>query len=395
MSDKSIKGTVDCYGCGVCAIACAKKIIDIRLNDKGFLEPYIIDSSKCTNCGFCSSVCSLKFNEPAKDDNPLKFFAAWSKDNGVRLSSSSGGIAFELGRLALLQGYKVCGVRYNNDNCRAEHFIASNLEELSQTLGSKYIQSETKFAFRQFDRKSKYLVIGTPCQIDSLRRYIRKFKIEDNFILVDFFCHGVPSRLSWVKYLESNRRLGKIQYVSFRNKFKGLHLFSPSATVDVNCAGERIAWHDSYNIFLQGTNGCTNSGFKEKNSFLRLFLRDCCLNTACFDNCKYKQLSSSADMRIGDFWGEKYAKNEDGVSSLIVYTEKAMSLIDGSNIEVEDCLMSDILSVQMEKCPNRPNNYAKIISSLQNPNKSIKMIDYKYIMIPDILERLNFFNKNK
>lgn len=393
MKNKSISGTVDCFGCGVCAIACGRKIIDIRLNKKGFLEPYITDISKCTNCGLCSSVCSLNYNEPARKVAPIKSFAAWSKDKGVQLSSSSGGVAYELGRQALLQGYKVCGVRYNVEACRAEHFIAESIEELSQALGSKYLQSETKYAFSQFERKSKYVVFGTPCQIDSLRRYIRRYGLEDNYILVDFFCHGVPSKLSWVKYLESKKELGKIQYASFRNKFKGMHLYSPTATVDVNCAGERISWHNSYNIFLKGTNGSSNSGLKEKNSFLRFFLRDLCLNKVCFDNCMYKQISSSADIRIGDFWGDKYAKNEDGVSSIIVYSEKAMSLISDSDIEIEDSLMSDVLSVQMKKRPNRPYNYTKIASSLQNPNCSIKNIDFRYVMIPDILQRLKLKNK--
>lgn len=36
-----------CYGCAVCAIACPKKIIDVRLNSNGFYEPYITDGAKC------------------------------------------------------------------------------------------------------------------------------------------------------------------------------------------------------------------------------------------------------------------------------------------------------------------------------------------------------------
>lgn len=31
----------NCYGCGVCAASCSKKIIKIRLNRDGFYEPYI------------------------------------------------------------------------------------------------------------------------------------------------------------------------------------------------------------------------------------------------------------------------------------------------------------------------------------------------------------------
>ena len=38
----------NCYGCGICAIACGQKIIDISLNDDGFYEPHIIDECRCT-----------------------------------------------------------------------------------------------------------------------------------------------------------------------------------------------------------------------------------------------------------------------------------------------------------------------------------------------------------
>ncbi len=388
MTNKSIIGTRNCFGCGVCAVACAKNIINIRLNRNGFLEPIITDVNKCTNCGLCSSVCSYKEDKPANCKSPIKFFASWSKDHGVRLSSSSGGVAYELGRSALALGYKVCGVRYDVENHRAIHFIAENLEDLSLSLGSKYLQSETVFAFNRFDKQQKYLVFGTPCQIDSLRRYIQKFKIEDNFILVDFFCHGVPSKLSWTKYLESNRKLGKIEHVSFRNKFKGLHIYNPLASEKTNSTGERIPWHESYNIFLKGEKGSSNSGFRERNSFLRMFLRDFSLNPACFDKCMYKQLSSSADIRLGDFWGDCYAQDEDGVSSVIVYTEKGRLLFENSMVEKNESSSDEVLSVQMKSRPIRPHNYSKVMKCLTRKTSNIKFIDTRYILITDISNKI-------
>ena len=33
----NISGIKDCYGCGVCATVCARQIIDIALNENGFL----------------------------------------------------------------------------------------------------------------------------------------------------------------------------------------------------------------------------------------------------------------------------------------------------------------------------------------------------------------------
>ena len=36
--NKNISSVHDCYGCGVCATACGRKIIEINLNDDGFMN---------------------------------------------------------------------------------------------------------------------------------------------------------------------------------------------------------------------------------------------------------------------------------------------------------------------------------------------------------------------
>lgn len=48
----------DCYGCGLCAIVCSRKIINIEHNNDGFYEPHIVKSDKCTDCGLCTEVCA-------------------------------------------------------------------------------------------------------------------------------------------------------------------------------------------------------------------------------------------------------------------------------------------------------------------------------------------------
>lgn len=184
MNIESIK---DCYGCGVCATVCPRDIIGISLNVLGFYEPVILDSSQCIDCGLCCEVCSYLHDELSLQKAEIQSCAAWSKEKAVRQKCSSGGVGFEVGRALINKGYKVCGVRYNTEINRAEHYIASTVEELIPSIGSKYIQSYTVDGFKSIDRKQKYLVTGTPCQIDSFRRYIRKFKKEENFILMDFF----------------------------------------------------------------------------------------------------------------------------------------------------------------------------------------------------------------
>lgn len=195
----------DCYGCGVCATACSRKIINLIFDSDGFYVPHISDVSKCTNCGICTEVCAYLHDNLSLQNPEIHPYAAWSKDHLVRRKCSSGGVGFEIGKYLLGQGYKVCGVRYDAGKNRAEHYIATSVEELIPSAGSKYIQSYTVDGFKAINRKAKYLVTGTPCQIDSFRRYIQKFRCEDNFVLLDFFCHGVPSMLIW-KNIQNGQR---------------------------------------------------------------------------------------------------------------------------------------------------------------------------------------------
>lgn len=345
---KNIHNIRNCYGCGVCAVVCPQKIISINLNVEGFYEPQITDYTKCIDCGLCLDVCAYSHNNLSVENIPLKSFAAWSKDLDVRKKCTSGGVGFEIGRYLVVHGYKVCGVRYNIETNKAEHYIASTIDELIPSIGSKYIQSYTVDGFRAINKKEKYLVTGTPCQIDSFRRYIRKFKKEDNFILMDFFCHGVPSMLVWEEYVKwAEAKVGKFTYVSWRNKFTG--------------------WHDSYNILIKDSKGHLYSRLSNGDMFFKLFFSNTCLGKACYGSCKYKYNKSAADIRIGDLWGEKYKDNEDGVSAVISFTAKGCEILSNCNVEYEEHPFAIVAEGQAVKAPDKPFCIRKIIiGQLQN-----------------------------
>ena len=85
---KNISQVHDCYGCGVCATACGRKIIVIGLNADGFYEPHITDVGKCTNCGICTEVCAYLHDELSLKEVEINPYAAWSKDHLVRRKCS-------------------------------------------------------------------------------------------------------------------------------------------------------------------------------------------------------------------------------------------------------------------------------------------------------------------
>lgn len=389
----NISNIHNCYGCGVCAVACSKKIIEIGLNSDGFYEPHITNTAKCTNCGLCVDVCAYSHDELSAHNVPLKSYAAWSKDPAVRRKCSSGGVGFEVGRYLIGQGYKVCGVRYNVQTNRAEHYIATNETELIPSIGSKYIQSYTVDGFKAINRKEKYLVIGTPCQIDSFRRYIRKFKKEDNFILMDFFCHGVPSMLVWDKYVKwAETKVGKLTYVSWRNKFTGWH-DSWAMSIDGEQTGKPVNWHDSYNILIREKKGFLNSRLSQGDMFYRLFLSDACLGKACYEKCKYKYDKSAADIRIGDLWGKTYEKDEKGVSGVIAFTKKGVDLLKNCNVLLVEHSLEVVAEGQMKTSPRYTHNRDAIINILTSGESCIADA-YRYIEKIDMKKKISRYLKN-
>lgn len=370
----NINSLNSCYGCGVCAKACGKHIIDIKLNKWGFYTPHISNLSQCTECGICVDVCSYSHNDLSRKSTPLKSFAAWSKNETHRMVCSSGGVGLELAQKAIDNGYKVCTVKYNTETQCAEHYIAETKEDLIPSVGSKYIQSYTVDAFLQINRKEKYLVVGTPCQIDSFRRYAKRFKIEDNFIFMDFYCHGVPSMNVWKKYLEMiEKETGKPTFVSWRNKVTGWH-DSWALMIDNK---KLVDWHDSYNLLIGEKKGYINSRRSQGDLFYKYFLNDACLGEACYDKCKFKYDKSAADIRIGDLWGPTYQNDEKGVSALVAFTGKGLEWIKTCDIELVEHPFDTVAEGQMKRCPNKTKYHQMLMKWFADSNLSIIDINKK------------------
>jgi coenzyme F420-reducing hydrogenase beta subunit len=354
----NISNIHDCYGCGVCTTVCKKRIIEIRLNNDGFYEPCITDETLCTDCGLCREVCAFSHDEVAKasDVTEMSTYGSWSNEEAVRRKCSSGGTGFEIGRLLIEKGYRAVGVRYNATQQRAEHYIATTVSEFIQSTGSKYIQSYTEEAFQHIDRHAKYLVSGTPCQIDSFRLYIRKFHCEDNFVLLDFFCHGVPSMLLWKKYLTMmEKKCGKISYVSWRNKRTGWHDSWAMGFDKEEHLKDKVEWHDSYNLLIREKKHFLNSRLSQGDFFFQMFLGDYCLSKSCYERCKYKIASSAADLRIGDMWGSVYKENEDGVTALLAFTEKGKAIVkeleEKKVCTIKEHTLNEVAEGQMTSAP--------------------------------------------
>ena len=49
-----------CKGCGLCVLACPKKLIEIsadKLNKKGYNPAVVADMGSCSGCAMCATMC--------------------------------------------------------------------------------------------------------------------------------------------------------------------------------------------------------------------------------------------------------------------------------------------------------------------------------------------------
>lgn len=222
-----------CSGCSVCAAVCPKEnCIKIEYNADGFLRP-VKDDTVCIHCGLCEKVCPMNAAHGCSLDE-CELYSAWADAEG-RQQSSSGGIAAVLAEYAVAHGYEVCGAIMDYNTLSVRHKIFERGEDLKPLRGSKYLQSNVFPAFcevlnrlKQFPQK-KFVVFGTPCQISGFRNILEIYGWLDRVVLIDIFCHGVPSNFLWTKYMKWVMRKMKlnatdnIRSILFRDKSYSWH----------------------------------------------------------------------------------------------------------------------------------------------------------------------------
>ena len=243
----------------------------------------------------------------------IQTYAAYSKDNKLRLNSSSGAIFSLLAQKTIGNGGVVYGVTMSADCLYAEYIRVNQYTDLSKIRGSKYMQARARDTYqmvrRDLEAGLEVLFSGTGCQLNGLIKYLGKK--YDNLSCVDVICHGVPSPKLWQRYVNyiENDQNSKIVNINFRCKDESWTDFGI----------KRINTHNK-SMFIS----------KDKDPYMLMFLRDYCLRPSCY-KCIAKEYKY-ADLTMADFWGidEVVAGMNDGkgVSLIITRTEKGQKLFD-------------------------------------------------------------------
>lgn len=233
---------------------------------------------------------------------------------------------------------------------------------MAYVRGSKYLQIGLRGsdyeAVKSELKKGPVLFIGTPCQVDGIRKALSDSD-KKNLFLIDIICGGVIS--PWIEELYE-------KYVEKKNKH--------SLTKRVFRGKKDNLWRPVYYSEDHYSDGTVYGYYGEENLYTRAFISERLLRESCYQ-CEYTSINRVGDITVGDCWGiEKEAfdfpEKEKGVSIVLVNTEKGGRLLG----ETDDAVILPLQNNAPLKC-NKP---------LHKATNRHKMRNYSY----DIYKRFSF-----
>ena len=303
-----------CCGCNACGDVCAHGAISFKTDNEGFWYPDV-DMGKCIDCHLCEKVCPIiakvdnikRYNEP-------RVYAAYSKDDNIRLDSTSGGIHSTFAKEVYSQGGYVGGAIYNHDHT-VSHIVSNDEQDLPRIRSSKYLQSNLQGQYKEvkslLEQGKEIFYCGSPCQIQSLYKFLKKE--YDNLITCDFICLGVNSPKVFLKYMEylEQKYNAKATHIKFKNKKWGWHNFSMRVNFDNGLEYCQDRNHDLFFI-----------GYLQSKVFMR---------PSCY-HCQFRNYPQRSDITLADFWGleriDITMDQDKGTSLVMINSDKGLSLFE-------------------------------------------------------------------
>lgn len=286
-----------CTSCTSCVSICPAKCIHLR-REICYTDA-VIDESRCLNCGLCKEVCQQIMPRKIVSSSNPDVYVGKAKEGEASLLCSSGGIATVLSKAFLDEGNYVCGSVFSEGH--VFHFLTDRKGDLQKFCGSKYVKSDLRNVFVDIKKvilSHKVLFIGTPCQVCGIKTYLGRFGLLKNFYFIDLICHGTPQESVLGKYLQEKFKGTQITSISFRRKEK------LSLSINGKFKYSRVC--DPYTMsFLKGVNYTEN----------------------CY-SCRFANLNREGDITLGDAWGEQKNGSSNGLSLILVSSDKGRILFD-------------------------------------------------------------------
>lgn len=348
----------------------------MKCDHEGFWYPKV-DTTVCNNCGLCEQICPLlkKTLIPTDRLKSPQVFAAWNKDDAIRLDSTSGGIFSALANKMFDAGGFVAGAVYLKKHT-VSHIVTNDRLLLEDIRSSKYLQSYCGEIFNNIkqliEEEKQVLICATPCQIAALYSVLGKDYV--NLITCDFLCIGVNSPKVFLKYINMLEQQCGAQAtrIKFKDKTFGWHRFATR---------------------IDFANGKTYIKDRYHDTYMRSLLNAHFVRPSCYE-CQFKGMPRQADITLADFWGiEKInpeLDNDCGTSAVILNSKKGKNFFQdtGETIFSKECSLTDVaagnraISESIEHANGREQFFADI------DDKPFAELANKYFPAPNLISKI-------
>lgn len=353
-----IKPISECSGCMACVAICPKSAISISYSDFGYRIPKV-DSTKCIDCKLCTHVCQADI--PHKMFDEVNAYIAYSKDQGLKQRSASGGVFSTIAKSFLENGGIIAAARLSFEDGLpiVNHVLIDNISDLDTVLGSKYVESNCESIYCPIAENLKLgkrvLFCGTSCQVKALLSFLKCKRItDDNLFTIDLVCHGVPGMQLFSDYLAviNEKKCGKFTDLHFRVKKGGSIIYQLEGVQNVS------------------NKKCSLSISIMESSYYDMFMSQENYREQCY-HCEFASSDKPADITIGDYFEAKrdypnlftqgaILSDADYINCMIVRSPKGRQLINqfGNELFVHPIDLKRVQLSHSNLC--KPSNYTRI-----------------------------------
>lgn len=218
-----------CNGCGLCSSVFGYNKIEIKLNQKGFYEPYEKIALTSKENDILKKICPgihVECRKHKGDWGPLlKIHEGWSANKDIRYKAASGGAITALA-LYLLEYNKIdailqVGVK-DNSYLFNELKISKSSEDIVKCAQSRYAPCPTMINLKQILDSTNYSfgIIGKPCDIVAVKNFTNEYPQYSNRIkyFLSIFCAGMPSYNASIKAWKKTGKTEEPIFLKYRGE---------------------------------------------------------------------------------------------------------------------------------------------------------------------------------
>lgn len=225
-------------------------------------------------------------------------YFARSTDEKIYGNASSGGISTAIACSFIRNGGVVYAASMDSERREVNHIRIDRPENIYQTQGSKYVQSNISKSIyvsveQDIRNKIPVLFIGTPCQVAAVKNN------SELFFSIDLICHGTPGKKVFQDYMDMVTNGRTVSDIRFRNKKSYCICF-----VDMAKKNKMLSLTPYTSLYYHG------------------FMSGSIYRQSCHQ-CQYTRHERVADITLGD---TDYSEDGDVFNSVIIYSEKGKYL---------------------------------------------------------------------